>query len=302
MNVTDTYGFLAIRVINPLVAPENLSTSCDLIYEYSAAPDFEFAVPIPARQSPLIFTPQSGGMPSGSGSMSVHGREAGHVVDNKTIMPNLQPALYCIGERIQSVRQLTKRFTSFWIGSTISDPVMAIDPQTHYIPTLSITGGPVVLADMKTDMVSYFGALFRFNRGAMRFKIIDPSNMGSSLTAQVRVGAGSGVLGPVFFGAVPPKACCDQPAVFLPSLTGGAEIEMPYYNSTHVMNTRYTSGVGQAATLSPNDNPLLLQVTQGAQYSIKSRVYRAAGDDYSFGFFIGTVPTCSMPVFNPDSI
>lgn len=302
MNTTDSFGLVAVRVINPLVAPENLSTSCQIIQEWSAAPDFEFAVPIPARQAPIIFSPQSGGMSSGSGSMSIPGHELGHVVDNKMIMPSLQPALYCIGERIQSIRQLTKRFTSFWAGSTVRDPVMAIDPQTHYLPTLTITGGPVVLADMKTDMLSYFGSLYRFNRGATRFKIIDPSNMGSCLTAQVRVGAGSGDLGPVFFGAVQPKGCCDQPAVFIPSLTGGAEIEMPYYNSTHVMGSRYTSGVGQAYVLSPNDNPLLLQVTQGAQYSTYARVYRAAGDDYSLGFFIGTIPTCSSTVFNPATI
>jgi len=300
MNVNDAYGLVDVRVVNPLVAPENLSTSCDVLFEWSGAPDFEFAVPIPAREAPIIFTPQSGGMSSGSGSMSTSGQGLGHVVDNATISPDLQPALYCIGERLRSVRQLTKRFTTSWAASTMNDPVMVIDPQLHYIPTLSVSAGPVVIADMKTDLVSYFSSLFRYTRGAMRHKIIDPGNSGSCLTAQIRVATGTQG-NSVFFGAVQPKGCCDQPLIFLPSLTGGAEIEMPYYNATHASGTRYVSGVGQNQSRSVYDNPLLLQVTQGAMYSTSARVFRAAGDDHSFGFFIGTLPTCASAVFNPTS-
>lgn len=298
LSAAESFGSVDVRVINPLVAPENLATSVDIIQEISVGPDFEFAVPIPARAAPIVFSPQGGRIFHSQAGGSATSDQTVHAISEQAVNPQLEPALYCVGERVQSIRQLIKRFTTFWVPAAVINGPIAIDPQLHYVQTLRVTGGAVTVPELRTDMVSYFSQLFRFARGGMKFKIIDSSNLTGVLTAQIRV-ATSTAGAPVAFGYVAPGATCDQPAIFLPSLQGGAEIEMPYYNSTHASHVRYYSGPTQNPAREAYDSPLLLQVAPSTAFSLTSRVYRAAADDYSLGFFIGTVPTCASAVFNP---
>lgn len=297
--VGKNYGVVQVFVINPLVAPENLSTSVDVIYEVSCAPDFEFAVPVPAREAPIVFVPQSGL------SAAIGGKNAlSASIDHDAVAPELEPALYCVGERVQSIRQLVKRFTTFWFNgsSELPYPTMMIEPSVHYLARLKITGGPASIATMRTDMLSYFSGCYRFTRGGVRVKIFDPAGLETYMAANIRVASGS-TGPPIIMNPVHPKGTCDHPALSVSRLSGGAELEMPFYSGTHCTHIRFASDQTATEQISrpTTDSQQLLQVTQGVNFSENARVYRAASDDFSFGFFIGTMPTCSAGVFNPSN-
>lgn len=91
----DSIGHLIVTILDPLVAPSTVPSSITVLVEVAGGPDMEFASPAPCTMEPWIpFVTQSGrvsavlGAPSSS--MSV------------------EPSSICIGEQLQSLRQLWK--------------------------------------------------------------------------------------------------------------------------------------------------------------------------------------------------
>jgi hypothetical protein len=312
LKVDQDYGLVSVFVVNPLVAPDQISTSVSIISEVAAGPDFEFAVPVDARAVPVIVNPQSGvsellartskKVTISPQSGSATAQPVVSVMDGTAIQPSLEPALYCIGERILSIRQLIKRFCSSYVPTTATtDQRLLIDPHTHYVPTVGLTLGVQTWTTQAVDMVSYYAVCFRFARGGMRFKYIDPgstvpviSQVDYTFTTPTRkqtyvtdnLARGSTV---------------NQPTITLPNLTGGAEYEVPFYSQTHAIHVSHASSTSTSMPREDTDNPIRLAITQAGGFSKAARVYKAAADDYSLGFFIGTVPIATGTGLDPVS-
>lgn len=288
LTTADSYGLLQVYVLNPLIAPATISTACDILMEASGAPDFEFAAPKNAPLSPAIFTPQSGIATS---------KKIESVMDNSTLKVGLEPAMYCVGERVQSIRQIIKRFSTFFMPLTVTAvPTLAISPQINYIATVGATSGLKISNGMRVDTLSYYAPLFRFWRGSTRVKVIDPTTATALFTSLVynnSVAYSSPCVGTTQSPAS--SVVSDQPTVTIPSLSGGGEYEVPYYSLTHASHVVMHSGALQSRETV--DNQATLFVTQSAPFTTATRVYRAAGDDYSLGFFIGTIPLASTPIY-----
>jgi hypothetical protein len=295
LDVGNSYGVVQVYVLNPLVAPATISTSCDVICEVSGAPDFEFAAPKAGNIAPAIFTPQSG--------ISATSKRIESVMDNSNINVGLEPAMYCVGERIQSIRQLIKRFTSWYVQTSTSTNLrLTVSPSIHYLPQVSTSNGVYTIPNMKVDMLSYYAPLFRFQRGSTRVKVIDHALMAANFTTDLfyNIGASGYSNPPVTstFTPVSTALCCDHPTVVVPSLSGGGEYEIPYYSMTHSSHVVVASSLAALPAREAVDNQPALTVTQAsAGYSGGTRIYRSAGDDFSFGFFIGTVPLAYLPLF-----
>lgn len=288
LTTSDSYGLLQIYVLNPLIAPATISSSCDVLMEVSGAPDFEFAAPKNVTKNVAIFTPQSGIATS---------KKVESVMDNSTLKLGLEPAMYCIGERVQSIRQLIKRFSTFYQASSATTTTsLAIAPQINFCATVGATAGALTTSGMRVDMLSYYAPLFRFWRGSTRVKVIDPTTNAPLFTALTYNNDGVYVT-PCVTGSRSPSSLnsTDQPTVTVPSLSGGGEFEIPYYSLTHashVVSFNGTNIVKEAV-----DNIATLFVTQSAPFTTATRVYRAAGDDYSLGFFIGTIPLTTANLY-----
>jgi len=143
--------------------------------------------------------------------------------------------------------------------------------------------------------------LFRFWRGSTRVKVIDPGT-NTALVSTIGYNVNSGLNSyPITFNQLAPSGniCLDQPTVVVPSLSGGAEYEVPYYSITHASHPVVFSGTGTgvSVTRDATDNQINLYVTQNTVFSPQTRVFRAAGDDFSLGFFIGTLPLTSAQLF-----
>jgi len=298
-NYGDSYGIIDVRVLNPLVAPDAISTTVDVIMEVFCAEDFEFGCPTPMNYLPMLYNPQCG-VPrfrSQSGVViSATAEKSSNFIDGSAASAAIQPSLFCMGERILSIRQLVKRFTTLYVPSVAGSTFLALDPTANYIPTAGLTDGVKVSATHRVDMLSYYAACFRFVRGGIRFKIIDPA-ITTAAYVNTFVGAASNVSPVSSFSASNVTNGLDQPVVVVPSLTGGIEVEMPYYNATHASHVRLVSGIPLSSELrEPTDNAMCLQVapaqttTTLTPFSTALRVYRAAADDYSLGFFIGVPP------------
>lgn len=280
--MNEGYGIVAVHVLNPLVAPDAMSTTIDCCVELSAAADFEVAGPLPPGNAPVLFNPQSG-------AGSATSKPVDHTMDLSTINADIQPSAYCIGERLQSVRQMIKRFSTLYqVPAANTQNTLLIDPNANYIAGVGVTAGVTTVPQFHTDLVSYFANCYRFCRGSMRVKTFDPS--AAAISAQVYLAANTLTSNPVVPQAGPQiSGFLDQPVVMLPQFTGGGEFEMPYYNGTHVSHVRHSTGT-LGSLIEAGDNKLRLIVTQSAAFSSSAKVYRAAGDDYSLGFFIGVVP------------
>lgn len=313
LDAGDSYGLVQVFVLNPLVAPATISTTCDVLVELSGAPDFEFAAPRNGSIGPVVYRPQSGIVANASttnptmastvsnvlGAVTDHltpifrpqsgiatSKKIESVMDNSKLDVGIEPSLYCIGERVQSIRQLIKRFSTIYKCPGLTQNYIMTVPQVNYVPSLT-PAGPNTQPGHVVDSMSYYASMFRFWRGAVRIKFIDPVSASPIFTA---VGYNATAYGPVSIpgsATGPTGTTCDQPTVVVPSLSGGAEYEIPYYSMTHTTHVRLVPG----STLRESvDNQMNLYVTQKDNLSTSARVYRAAGDDFSFGFFIGTVP------------
>jgi len=220
------------------------------------------------------------------------------VANHGSISTDLEPALYCVGERVQSIRQLVKRFTTAWAASAaLADgTLLQIMPQVNYVPTVKVSSGMFNTGECRTDLLSYFSVCYRYQRGGTRVKVFDPQGLEKHLF--VSLATSLVPRGLVTTGDAAIKACCDQPIISLNRLTGGGEYEMPQYSCTPSSHVRHFSQGIYVSPRSATDNNLFLQVTQGAPFSASTRIYRAAADDLDLGFFFGTVPTSTHVMFN----
>lgn len=279
----DSYGTVKLFVLNPLVSPSNVTQNIDVILEVAGAPDFEFAVPRNTPLVPAVVSPQSG-------VSHATLRKVDSVMDNSTLDPAIEPSLYCVGERVQSIRQMIKRFSTMFIPGTSVTGALYVCPHVNYVPQIATTGGVRSTAGGRVDNLSYYAMMFRFWRGSTRVKYIDPS-VQSPVITQTFYNTGTNYLvnGQTTAAIPNTNSACDQPTVTVPNLSGGVELEVPFYSQTHASHVYFVAGT-MAVPREHTDQYPYLNLTQIGNISTNAVSYRAAGDDLALGFFIGTLP------------
>jgi len=174
-------GEVNILLENQLVCPETVANNVDVIVTYCGHTDFEFAAPsYTSNVSPVVFCAQSGDVECDFGIAQCS------LVD-ETIggeplpVPSLTPAQYCIGERIQSVKQLLLKATQF-SSLNASAPVwnnttsIAFDP--YFIGALGMntgTGG-VTTGSIGGDAFGLIVPMYAMIRGGVNFQLLSNGN------------------------------------------------------------------------------------------------------------------------------
>jgi hypothetical protein len=286
-------GGVSIYVLNPLVAPANVSSSVNILVEVSAGPDFEVAQPRDVLDTTLITALAHSGSKNACEISST-------TIGNAKTMPSLAPSEYCIGERVLSMRTLVKRFNSLISGWTYN----STSKYFYYLPwSISpayISGSSVIAPYTATDVYAQLGMCYALARGSMRYKIFNTdaspaNNMIITRNLPVALASSSPINGNTNFNwqtsslaLVPGLGSGSNNAIFSTTVSGGAEVEFPYYNGTFATAV---SDLILPRNYSMEDRTTFPPVLGSIEYASTPSSFamaRAAGEDFSFGLFVCT--------------
>lgn len=308
-------GYLNIYILNELKCPDSVNPAVDILVEISGAPDMEFQFPTGLKNlTPAVYLPPSGQSimaPSGGGSTELTAGVDTSVevfpqsgltpanysdkinpIDHENVGGQMiEPLAYCVGEAIRSLRQLMKRYCCVY--ETPAAATLGIFcPFANYLPTVSATTLGT-LANHRIDMLSYFGPLFAFNRGSVRYKVMIPAlTAGSCFSALLFPNDNTSQSTQFGSAAATSTNVLDNRALTFTQFSGGIEVEVPAYQRGHCRFSNVLTPTQSASIGGPwfADQQLAICSNERNTIATTSFVYRAIGDDYSLGFFIGTLP------------
>jgi hypothetical protein len=338
-------GIVRVEVLNQLVAANNVFQSIDTIVEVSGGPDLTFAAP-----SAPSYVPYAGGFTLAEDEKqkeeheeeydnniptviraqimgeneAIPRNEAQHGVhpasiDTHMISANWSPEAHCIGEKIMSVRQLTKRFGE--LGTLDQSPTN----QTIVVAPFSVIAPVNTVAPTKTiSMYEYYYYLYAFWRGSMRLKATHVQSTGAAAFTPKFQGYSSwylwntvqdafnNLVARFSIGGLPMQLTNTLPGgstnmgtslqVIDNSMEGLSEVEIPYYNVSHISPaTNYTAterAVQVDNVLRGNIPPAIVAMNFRGNIptggTISTRIYRAPGDDFTFMYLVGVPPLVNV--------
>jgi len=254
-------------------------------------------------------------------------------IDTHQIGANWSPEAHCIGEKIMSIRQLIKRFGSF-NGLIFSN----LNPAAVIAPFSVLNATSTVGGQKATQMYEYYYYLYAFWRGSMRIKAVpicgDPrddttrtyipkasyATLAFSLINSVQDTFNT-LISRFSVGGIPAQVtgALTNPMVNMgnslvqipPNLEGVAEIEVPYYNVSHISPaTTYTSAerpISINKVLKGHLPPAIVTISNfgASTYPVVGstgpaieqnyvQLYRAPGDDFSFMYLVGVPPLVNV--------
>jgi hypothetical protein len=301
-------GRVWLFVETPLQAPTTVAATVEVLVEVAAGPDFELAVPVSPIWVPVtfsggplpnivqpgedlevdltekeVFYPQSLGtniMPTETQTSDAK------IINGELDSGGLTPSMLCIGERVLSLRQLLKRSILYFSreqAGTLTDIIFS--PQLISVCSIG-TLGAVNSPPVMIDNINYFGLLYRYHRGGINIRFY--TNEAGQNNYAGCINSKSDVLAyPV--GASALITDTTVPVAFgTSSIGGGVELNVPNY-SRWPFNPIYEQTLLSSTTVLPFAANNLVRV-KASQNITTPFIFRQAADDFSFGYFIGTVP------------
>lgn len=253
--VETPYGAFFISVLEPLVAPDTVATSVPLLVEVSGMSDLEFSVPRPkvyglcptAAPTMAITTDIPDLIPTDSVGISF---QSGNFTPYKSDTPEM--AHLCVGEKINSVKQLVSR------ADLVRVPVTAIETYNNApnLPSWTIEGN----TQPNNSMLNYFQYWYAFFRGGYCFDFISFGDKG-------RLTALPGSLN---------NAITNLPVIR--ENDGHLHVKVPYYNKypKSMLGSNWT-----------NSSYALKVLFSGERTTPAYAAFIRAADDYQYGYFIG---------------
>ena len=361
-------GIVRVEVLNQLVAANNVFQSIDTIVEVSGGPDLTFAAPTCPSYVPYsgVFTlaeeekakeeheeEYDNNIPQVihrtkrdidepdrivaqimGENEAIQRNDAQHgvhptAIDTHVISSNWSPEAHCIGEKIMSIRQLIKRFGSFFSGTFSSvNQTVGIAPFSVQVPISSVS------ANKNITQFEYYYFLYAFWRGSMRVKgfsfTSDPRALASrtfaprtsfnnyyvSMINSVQDTFNT-IINRFTAGGVPVQLLgnATTPMVNMggslqqiaTNVEGFMEFEFPYYNVSHISPaTLYDSTerpIEIANVLKGHIPPVVATIGTYAANNVPDTAaveqqniafFRAPGDDFSFMYLVGVPPLVNV--------
>lgn len=168
-------GVLSVRVVNPLTAPANVTSTIQCVVEQYGGPDLEFGFP---KDNDIIFdttvptlVPQSGfykkKVADGATPECVISSK---IIGNATIHPDMGclQSRFCLGERVTSLKQLCMRSSYFPTvdNQGVDNPLLPNFKPYVFNAATGLTGN---------DTISKIAPLYTFARGSMTFACMNPN-------------------------------------------------------------------------------------------------------------------------------
>lgn len=301
---TSYTGTFTVMVVDKLVSPETVSANVSIIFERCAGPDFEVAVPrVVAYNYYTGVTPQSGD-PFTSVSLGTNVCSNVDSTIGTSIMNsdgNLN-SLYCIGEKILSLRTLMKlpqRVTSY----------AAVTPNVYLnILPFGINAGSVVTTTNTpppnlNDLYSRFASCYVYSRGGVRIKFLDNASVTAANVMCVRLDTRDpnvNLNAQIFqWGAVNAggdgntTSGNNMPTMYYKVGYSG-EVQVPQYamyhsrvNSDCVSAPNWASYNNDAWGLAP---PISISRFSTDLATVDCKILRSLSDDANFGSFLSVPP------------
>ncbi len=302
-------GYLHVFVLNPLTAPNTVSTTIDVITEVSADDTFEVAVPRNVNLPPVFYTPGTGAPtlvadkeemifePQGLGE---NAQEENKTATLMTPAPSiagirnndggLAAAVNCVGEKITSFRSLAKRAAPYYVTAT-SDVVQAFRPKILWLDDCS--DNVTVASPAGLDYINLIAPLYNYQRGGLKFHAYN-INENNNSRLYIRGGLAPNTLGTAPFVSIvtadADKVANNALAITTgPEVSGGLSFTVPQYSRTHCeMYRLYTAATHTLPTdIYCSDLRVYIKRNVGAS---TTKILRQAADDWACGFFTGCLP------------
>jgi len=305
-------GILAISVLNPLVAPSTVSSTVEINVWLAGGSDFELARPtmnkwLPIRLAPVMSAQvneddQTKGFNDFGDAAAMFGMGK---------MSMVEAAALCVGEKVLNLRTLCKRSNVKYAGNILQPNVQINIPASSLGVITQIDQQPV---GQLMVPVEYFSYLYRFFRGGFNFKIMTrsasyPFSQGGikiveAENAQIRstsvlrkiptFSATTQLLGTNFI----PYDCGAFTHTTQTHLNFAHEIKAPYFTNTQMQpiygpDFPVASGTNFDLPALNNNEVLIayesgaLTIPDGNARRARIEVFKAASDDFQFGWVVG---------------
>jgi len=289
-SIVDALGNLSIRVLSELVCPDTVSSSVKIIVEVAGGPDFEVMCPRAMEMQPFIDSSWASQMadvikpvdPSSRRDMNQKIVGIGSAsIERHTI----QAAEYCVGEKINSVLQLLKRFTSLrWFGDAVA--VFSKDFRP-YAMTFAYSADPVGLVSSPSlDAYTLIAPCYAYVRGSLRVMFYNNASGGlmDGAVATIYPSPTTTLMADASTWNYPGVSTNIQSVIERPVVG----MQIPAYQQLHSRLVR----ISTSALVEPVDmyssNIRAKVVTTVAGAACSTVMFRAAGDDLTLGYFLGT--------------
>lgn len=304
-NLLDIPGIVHVQVLNELVANSSVSSSIDVLVEVSAGPDYELAGP----SQPLLQAVSITNAPSFAQRILDRSRPRAQVgediprEDDQSIANKDQLGqqnqraswshnLAMIGEKVSSVRQLIKRFSSLGTYQT-NNGIIRLNPfKFNHGYSRTATAAKSIY---EQSLLDYYSPLFGFYRGSINFKLLNTSLLNFNTKAELRTNSFYAsdwtFLGNGFYdNTIEIFSKTGGPAqVIVNSLEGCLDITVPFYSFMHMC---------PVSSMPLNLNNVGLGVfpseyltLTGIPIATDFQIFRAAGDSFQFGYLLAP-PLC----------
>lgn len=244
-------GTFFISVLDPLDGPTTVAQTVPYVVEVCGMDDFEVATPVqpvwPLSPQDTTYLAQSG------------------MSDLTRTAPEHTPSLYCIGEKINSVKQMISRAGIFHIftasGSKVVEPLFN---QPFWVPT---SAAPTAIDQIDSTAFNYWQSFYKFSRGGYHIHVVPSGTdclLGAQLSANNTISGGS----------------------LITEMHTALHVKVPYYNQ------RSRDVVGDAIGNFGPSNLALVTFSKKAGSGTEAVVYYRAAEDFQLGYFVGAPPLC----------
>jgi hypothetical protein len=170
---TQIIGTLLVHILDPLVAPNTVSSSVGIILEHCMGPDAEFAVPKKNNMNYVMgLVPQSGD-PFSNKETNVCANYRGNIGISSIPPDECSNALFCVGEKISSLRTLMK-LPNPVVPTVAPTASLYFNMMPFVIPFTIGTAVPVITpGTLNSDLYTLISSLYLYVRGGVRIKYID---------------------------------------------------------------------------------------------------------------------------------
>lgn len=319
-------GTLAVRVLDPLRAPETVSQTLEILMYAKPAEDFELAVPIGSKALP--FSPEAAlemkpfsrkrrhwvvsdySPESGLSSVVNTTLQSKALGDSSIPEMSLDYNRVSIGDPITSIKQMLTASRRVYMTVSPGSSTLNVNPSGCVLS--SVDGGTGQIAgpgsSLWGDYINFLTTAYAFCRGGYRFTnaAVVTSNTRAYLLPETTdtVAIDSTLPATVdssTYSLIDVDIHCGPIAAYRTSNTCGVDFSSPHYGRTHIRLNRFQSGanpfIRPAGAQLPDS--YAYRIGMSGMNAVDKYWTRSGTDDFCVGYFIGFMPMAASNVLIP---
>jgi hypothetical protein len=296
-------GVFTVHVVNPLIAPPNVSSTIDVVLEVRGGNDLVYTSPRNVfRTVPVV--PQGIDTVDTAGSPTI--TAMGSTTHN---LNSVHHAMIANGEIQQSLGDLLRshynlRFRSgSGLGATLGIPAYVAVGRTY---AARYNGLTFTIPELGGDLYSFVSSFYALHRGSERYRVmcrqwpaliqqrsmlLSRGDIGGAPITYNQPASGNDAWSNSMYDTVAPTQTGSSRMIQIPASNGGLAVQAPFYSNYRYCVNELTYETGVTTATFQNRNAVAFYVGDG---SSGVNLTRAIGDDFQFAYFIG-VPVFTTP-------